>query len=91
VMHPCVVIGQRVDIHHHVTLGTDVPLASGLRLTIGDDVSVGAHAVLLGPIRVGTGARIGAGPIVTRDVAPHTTVVGNPARVVDSSARPIAL
>ena len=80
VMHPCVEIGQRVNIHHNVTLGTDVPHDSALRMRIEDDVSVGASAVLLGPITVGTGARIGAGAVVTRDVAAGATVAGNPAR-----------
>ncbi|HWF51437.1 MAG TPA: DapH/DapD/GlmU-related protein [Solirubrobacteraceae bacterium] len=82
VIHPRVEIGQRVNIHHNVTLGTDVPNDSGLMMRIGDDVSIGAGAVLLGPITVGDGARVGAGAVVTRDVAARTTVAGNPARTL---------
>lgn len=49
-------------------------------MLIGNDVSIGAHACLVGPISIGDGVRIGAGAIVTRDVAPGLTVAGNPAR-----------
>lgn len=43
--------------------------------------SVGSGAVVLGGIRIGAGAIVGAGAVVTRDVPPGATVVGNPARV----------
>lgn len=79
-------IGLRVHIHHHVTLGTDTPYNSGRVMVIGDDVSIGAHACLLGPISIGDGARVGAGAIVTRDVAAGVTVVGNPARPLPRSS-----
>jgi UDP-2-acetamido-3-amino-2,3-dideoxy-glucuronate N-acetyltransferase len=42
--------------------------------------SIGSGAVILGGIRIGEGAMIGAGAVVTRDVEPRETVVGNPAR-----------
>jgi acetyltransferase-like isoleucine patch superfamily enzyme len=44
--------------------------------------SIGAGAVILPGVRIGAGAMVGAGAVVTRDVAPGTTVVGNPARPV---------
>lgn len=44
--------------------------------------SIGAGAVILPGITVGAGAMIGAGSVVTRDVAPGTIVVGNPARLL---------
>ena len=43
---------------------------------------IGAGAKVLGNIEVGEGARIGAGSVVLNPVAPHTTVVGIPAKVV---------
>ncbi|WP_396643269.1 hypothetical protein [Microbacterium sp.] len=49
---------------------------------LGDDVLVGAHAVLLGAISVGNGARIGAQSLVLRDVSDGSTVVGSPARAI---------
>jgi UDP-2-acetamido-3-amino-2,3-dideoxy-glucuronate N-acetyltransferase len=41
--------------------------------------SIGSGATILGGIRIGRGATVGAGSVVTRDVAPGTTVAGNPA------------
>jgi Acetyltransferase (isoleucine patch superfamily) len=43
--------------------------------------SIGANATILPGITIGAGAMVGAGSVVTRDVAPHTTVAGNPARL----------
>jgi hypothetical protein len=51
-------------------------------VTIGHDVWIGHGVVILPGRQVGDGAVIGAGAIVTRDVAPYTIVVGNPARPV---------
>jgi acetyltransferase-like isoleucine patch superfamily enzyme len=42
--------------------------------------SIGSGATILGGVRIGRGALVGAGAVVTRDVEPGTTVVGNPAR-----------
>lgn len=44
--------------------------------------SVGANATIVCGVTIGEGALVGAGSVVTRDVPPHTLVVGNPARVV---------
>lgn len=50
------------------------------RVTIGPDVWIGHGAILMPGVSVGTGAVIGAGAVVTHDVAPYTIVVGVPAR-----------
>lgn len=49
---------------------------------ISDGATIGGGATLLPGIRIGAGALIGAGSVVTEDVPPGATVVGNPARVV---------
>jgi phosphonate metabolism protein (transferase hexapeptide repeat family) len=54
----------------------------GQRVAIGHDVWIGHGTVVLPGRSIGTGAVVGAGAIITRDVAPYTIVVGNPARVV---------
>jgi serine O-acetyltransferase len=50
--------------------------------TIGPDATVGTGAKVLGDVEIGAGAKIGANAVVIDDVAPRTTVVGVPARVV---------
>ena len=52
---------------------------------IEDDVWIGFNAAILKGVTVGRGAVIAAGCVVTKDVAPYTIVVGNPARVVGES------
>lgn len=49
---------------------------------IGDDVWVGANSVILPGVKIGTGAIIGAGSVVTKDVPDYAIVVGNPAHVL---------
>jgi serine O-acetyltransferase len=81
-----VVIGETADVGDDVLLYQGVVLGGtslnkGKRHpTLGNDVVVGTGAVVLGPIVVGDGARIGAGSVVVRDVQAGTTVVGVPAR-----------
>jgi serine O-acetyltransferase len=65
-----------------VTLGGTGKEKGKRHPTIDDDVVIGAEAVLLGPIYVGKGARIGAGSVVLKSVPPNCTVVGVPARIV---------
>jgi maltose O-acetyltransferase len=59
-------------------------LESGKAIAIGKNVWIGGGAILLPGITIGDDAIIGAGSVVTRDVAPGTTVAGNPARPVQS-------
>lgn len=50
--------------------------------SIGNDVWIGANAIIMDDIIIGDGAIIGAGAIVTKDVSPYSIVVGNPARLL---------
>ncbi len=49
---------------------------------VGDDVYIGANAIVMAGVNVGTGAVIGAGAIVTKDVPPYSIIIGNPGKVV---------
>jgi serine O-acetyltransferase len=80
VLHARAVIGDRVEIGPGVVVGGrseifEVPV-------IEDDVAIGVGAKVLGPVRVGRGAVVGANAVVLHDVPPGAVVVGIPARVV---------
>lgn len=51
-------------------------------VVIEDDVWIGARAIILNGVRIGRGAIIGAGTVVTKDVPPYSIFVGNPGRVI---------
>jgi serine O-acetyltransferase len=76
-------IGDDVMLYQGVTLGGTSMEKVKRHPTIGNDVIVGAGAILLGPVVIGDGARIGAGAVVVRDVPAGATVVGLAARVAD--------
>ncbi len=86
-----VVIGQTVEIGRDVTIYQGVTLGGtslehGKRHpTIGDRVTIGAGAKVLGPITIGNGSRIGANAVVVRDVPPDSVVVGVPGQVIARS------
>lgn len=72
-------IGNNVSIFHGVTLGGSGNETGDRHPKISDGVMLGAHAQLLGNIRIGRGAKIGAGAVVLKNVPPHTTFAGVPA------------
>jgi serine O-acetyltransferase len=86
-----VVIGETAEIGDDVTLYQGAVLGGtgkdvGKRHpTIGSHVTISAGASVLGPLRVGDYAKIGAGAVVLKDVPPCATVVGVPGRVVKYS------
>lgn len=77
------VIGDDCSILHHVTLGGSGKKHGERHPKLGNGVLVGAGATLLGNVRVGEGAQIGACSLVLEDIPPHATVVGVPARVIN--------
>jgi maltose O-acetyltransferase len=88
-----VIIGLRVAIAPRVTLvvssrpqlsqiGPYVRSAHG-RIIIGDDAWLGTGCIVLPGVRIGNGAVVGAGAVVTRDVPDYAVVAGIPARLMD--------
>ena len=86
-------IGDNVTIYQCVTLGGTDP-SSGVdgkrHPTLRDGVIVGSGAQILGPVTVGSRARIGANAVVTHDVPDGATMVGIPARAVPIDAQDYA-
>lgn len=82
--------GLGTVIHHRAVIGSRVIVGSGTVIggrsghvevpVIEDDVEIGVGAKVLGPIRIGKGAVIGANAVVIHDVAPGSVVGGVPAR-----------
>ena len=83
-----VVIGETTEIGDDVLIYQGVVLGGVSRdkvkrhPTIGNKVVIGAGAILLGPINVENGARIGAGSVVIKDVPANATVVGVPGQAI---------
>ena len=80
------VVGNNVSILQSVTLGGTGKDEGDRHPKIGDGVLISAGAKILGNIRVGEGAKVGAGSVVLEDVPAHTTVAGVPAKVVGRPA-----
>jgi serine O-acetyltransferase len=73
-------LGARCSIHQRVRIARAPDDAAGP--SVGDRVWIGCHASVTGPLRIGSGATLGAGAVVTRDVPERALVVGSPARVI---------
>src|SRR5512133_3124325 len=80
-------IGDRVTLYQGVTLGGTGFQRGKRHPTLGDNVTVGSGAKLLGPIEVGDGAKVGANTVVIEDVPANATVVGNPGHTVKVEGR----
>ncbi|HDN67463.1 MAG TPA: serine O-acetyltransferase, partial [Firmicutes bacterium] len=84
-----VVIGETAEIgddcllYQGVVLGGTSLKKEKRHPTLGNNVVVGAGATILGAIKVGSGAKIGSGSVVIRDVPEGATVVGIPGRVIE--------
>ena len=97
-----VYIGKRVEIasncafypyNHAIVPGVRIreqPLVSRGDIHVGDDAWLGYGVIVLDGVRIGAGAVIGAGSVVTRDIPPEAIAMGVPARVVGSRSGPDA-
>lgn len=82
VVNPDVVIGKNCNIYNGVTIGKE---KRGVREgcpTIADKVWIGANAVVVGSIQIGSDVLIAPGAYVNFNVPSHSIVLGNPAKIV---------
>ncbi|MDC3178648.1 serine O-acetyltransferase [Pelagibacteraceae bacterium] len=84
------VVGNNVTLYHGVTLGGISPAENSNNQrdkkrhpTIEDNVIIGCGASILGPINIGSCARVGANTVVLKDVPSYATMVGNPVKNIN--------
>jgi serine O-acetyltransferase len=77
IIHQDAIIGERVTLFHAVTIGGRNHLGTP---EIGDRVFIGAGAKILGPVKIGHDASIGANAVVVKDVPAQSTAIGVPAK-----------
>ena len=83
-------IGNNVTLYHGVTLGGISPAENSKEQintkrhpTVEDNVIIGCGASILGSIKIGNCARVGANTVVLKDVPPYATMVGNPVKNIN--------
>jgi serine O-acetyltransferase len=76
------VIGDDCHLSQGVTLGGTSTRREKRHPTLGNNVLIGAGAIILGAVEIGDHVRIGAGSVVLTNVPPFATVVGNPGKIV---------
>jgi serine acetyltransferase len=81
VLHPGlgVVVTQHTHAGQHLVLTGGNCIGGWPEIVLGDNVMMGVNSVILGPVRIGDNAQIGAGAVVVKDVPDNETVVGVPA------------
>ena len=71
-------IGDNFSCIHFVTLGKK----DGKRPIVGNNVTIGCHACVIGGVHIGDNVIIGAGSVVVKDVPDNCVVAGNPAKII---------
>lgn len=83
-----VVIGETAEVgddclmYHGVTLGAVANIKGKRHPSVGNNVMLGAGAVILGDIKIGDNVKVGANAVVLEDVEDNSTAVGAPARII---------
>lgn len=85
VVHDNAVIGNNCHIFQNVTIGSKWPngICDGTSPVIGNNVMIGAGAVIIGKIKIGDNVSIGANAVVLTDIPNNSIAVGVPARIIE--------
>ena len=78
------IIGNNVNIGQSTTIGTN----DGLGALIGNEVYIGPNTCVIGNVKIGSRALIGAGAVVTKSIEADSTAVGVPSKVVGANKHP---
>ena len=78
----CDHIGYGCKFLHCVTVGNKTKDGKIVRPYLGDNVLVGAGAIIIGDVQIGNNVKIGAGAVVTKSIPDNCVVVGNPAHII---------
>lgn len=84
------IVGDDVLIYHGVTLGGTTAMREKRHPTIGDGVTIGAGAIVLGAVEIGAHSVIGANAVVVSDAPANSVLTGIPAKVRPRGLRPVA-
>jgi len=85
------VVGNNVTMFHGATLGGTGNEKGKRHPTVGDNVTIGSSAKILGNIYIASGTKVGANAVVLYDTSPNSTVVGIPAMEIKKGSRIICL
>ena len=77
------VMGENCEVFQNVTIGSNRKEKEGRFMPIiGDNVSIGAGAVVVGAITIGNNVKIGANSYVDKDIPDNVVVAGAPAKII---------
>lgn len=86
VIHSDAIIGKNVLLRHGVTIGMKRVNGVIHAPVIGNNVNIGASALIIGDVSIGDNSEIGAGSVVVKDIPENSIVAGNPARIIGQVA-----
>jgi len=82
IVSPSATLGNNVNLSQYTTIGIN----KGQAATIGDNVYIGPSVCVVGGVKIGSNATIGAGSVVTKDIPENATAAGNYAKVLNYNA-----
>lgn len=84
VINPTAIIGNNIHLSQFTSIGANTPQAA----KIGDNIYMGPGAIIIDDVEIGTGACIGGGAVVVKNVKPDTVVGGVPAKELNTQPHP---